>query len=143
MKLLTCLGVLALVVTACTHHEVEAQSGRYALTDNDKLFLEELRSAVRRNDRVWLADRISYPLLVTLDGRRVEIRNKNEFLARYSEVVTCDVQLALERQDPDRLFKNWRGLMIGRGEMWYVAIAPDTNRPSEVDYFVVGINSGP
>ncbi len=81
--------------------------------------VSDLQRALRENDRAWLADRIRYPL--RYHGRMVAvIRNRGEFLRNYGSIVSDRLRTAILMQDPDRVFENWQGIMVGDGphNMW-------------------------
>ena len=79
----------------------------------------DLQRALRENDRSWIADRIRYPL--RYHGRMVAvIRNRDDFLRNYARFVSDRLRTAILIQDPEQVFENWQGLMIGAGthNMW-------------------------
>jgi hypothetical protein len=78
-----------------------------------------LQRALRENDRAWLAARIRYPL--RYHGRSVAvIRNRSDFLRSYDSIVSDRLRTAILIQDPERVFENWQGMMVGDGthNMW-------------------------
>jgi hypothetical protein len=89
------------------------------LTDEDRLFLQQLQNAVAADDRSWIADHIKYPITVTLGGEREVLEGKDEVLAHYGEIINRRVRDAVLAQRFETLFKNWRGTMIGNGELWF------------------------
>ncbi len=81
--------------------------------------VRDLQRALRDHDRAWLADRIRYPL--RYHGRMVTvIRNRSDFLRSYDSVVSDRLRTAILIQDPERVFENWQGMMVGDGthNMW-------------------------
>jgi hypothetical protein len=79
----------------------------------------QLQRALREHDRTWLADHIRYPL--RYHGRAVAvIRNRSDFLRNYDTIVSDRLRSAVLMQDPERVFENWQGLMVGDGShnMW-------------------------
>ena len=81
--------------------------------------VRDLQRALRDNDRAWLAARIHYPL--RYHGRTVAvIRNRADFLRSYDSVVSDRLRTAILIQDPERVFENWQGMMVGDGthNMW-------------------------
>jgi hypothetical protein len=81
--------------------------------------VRDLQRAVRENDRAWLAARIRYPL--RYHGRTVAvIRNRDDFLRAYGSFMSDRLRRAILIQDPDRVFENWQGMMVGDGthNMW-------------------------
>jgi hypothetical protein len=81
--------------------------------------VRELQRAVRENDRAWLAASIRYPL--RYHGRTIAvIRNRDDFLRGYDSFVSDRLRRAILGQDPERVFENWQGMMVGEGahNMW-------------------------
>jgi hypothetical protein len=83
------------------------------------LFVDSLKAAVGREDRAAVAALVDYPLSTTLDGGAVTIANADEFVSRYDALVNERVRAAILDADVDRLFVNYRGVRIGRGEAWF------------------------
>jgi hypothetical protein len=76
--------------------------------------VRELQRAVRENDRAWLAASIRYPL--RYHGRTIAvIRNRDDFLRGYDSFVSDRLRRAILAQDPERVFENWQGMMVGEG----------------------------
>jgi hypothetical protein len=74
----------------------------------------QLQRALRDHDRAWLADHVRYPL--RYHGRAVAvIRNRSDFLRNYDTIVSDRLRSAVLTQDPERVFENWQGLMVGDG----------------------------
>src|SRR5262245_4071958 len=87
------------------------QDGGLTLTDEDKAFFAQLREAVVKNDRPWVADHVSFPLSVTTKSAKKILRTRQEFLSDFDRIFDTTLKRVLESQEPDRLFKNWRGVM--------------------------------
>lgn len=76
--------------------------------------VRDLQRALRDHDRAWVADRIRYPL--RYHGRSVAvIRNRSDFLRNYDNLVSDRLRGAVLMQDPERVFENWQGVMVGDG----------------------------
>jgi hypothetical protein len=100
-------------------------------------FLRDLQRALRDHDRGWIADRIRYPL--RHHGRVANvIRNRSDFMRNYAGLVGDRLRAAVLAQQPDQMFENWQGLMIGDGthNMW----ARDTASGDASRYEIVTIN---
>ena len=81
--------------------------------------VRDLQRALRDHNRAWLADRIRYPL--RYHGRMVAvIRDRSDFLRNYESIVSDRLRTAILMQNPDRVFENWQGMMVGDGthNMW-------------------------
>ena len=86
-------------------------------------FLEELKQAVAGGKRAMLAGMIAYPLNVSKGGKRMVIRNKADFINRYGRIITSGVAGAVSGAEPANLSVNYQGVRIGRGEVWFAAVA--------------------
>jgi hypothetical protein len=99
--------------------------------------VRDLQRAVREHDRAWLADHIRYPL--RYHGRTIAvIRDRNEFLRNYDRLVSDRLRNAVLMQDPERVFENWQGLMVGDGShnVWL----RDSGEGAQTRYEIVTIN---
>lgn len=101
-------------------------------------FVRDLQQALRKNDRGWIADHLHYP--VRYNGRVANvIRNRNDFVRNYAGLVSDRLRAAVLAQEPDRVFENWQGIIIGDGghNMW----ARDTEAGEAARYGIVTINA--
>jgi hypothetical protein len=89
------------------------------LTPDDIGFFKDIKTAIETDNREWLANNISWPLVVSLKRVKGWIENKNEFLKYYDQIVTAKVKTAVRKQKPEELFKNYQGVMIGNGDIWF------------------------
>jgi hypothetical protein len=99
--------------------------------------VRDLQRALRENDRAWIAARIRYPL--RYHGRTIAvIRNRDDFLRSYGSFVSDRLRSAILVQDPDRVFENWQGMMVGDGthNMWL----RESGEGDAVRYEIVTIN---
>ena len=100
-------------------------------------FVRDLQQALRKDDRGWIADHMQYP--VRYHGRVANvIRNRNEFVRNYAGLISERLRAAVMAQEPDRVFENWQGMMIGDGahNIWVRDVAAgDATR-----YGIVTIN---
>lgn len=118
--------VLSLLVFAslCSATSV-AQKDKYAYAvagiDDadaaDKFFLE-IKQAVEKNERDKIAALVSYPINVSIKGRRTKLRSKAELLKNYNTVFNETVKQALAKSAAPS-FVNYQGVMIGDGEIWF------------------------
>lgn len=100
-------------------------------------FVRDLQRALRKDDRSWIADHMSYP--VRYHGRVASvIRNRSDFVRSYSGLISDRLRSAILAQQPDDVFENWQGLMIGDGthNVW----ARDTASGEVTRYEIVTIN---
>lgn len=116
-------------------------SGRVAFAQETlppkQAFVRDLQRALRKDDRVWIADHMSYP--VRYHGRVASvIRNRSDFVRNYAGLISDRLRGAILSLKPDEVFENWQGLMIGDGthNMW----ARDTAEGDATRYEIVTIN---
>jgi hypothetical protein len=91
-------------------------------------FFQELKDAVIRDDRKKVAGLVHYPLNVFTGGRRTVVRSRAELLRRYREVFNENVMRAVKAQEPDTLFANWQGVMLGDGQIWFSGVCAGKDR---------------
>jgi uncharacterized protein len=83
----------------------------------DKAFLLRLQAAFRRNDREWLA--AQGDVTVNRSDGASHTYRPDEIREVYDWIVTPDVRRAVLAQDPEQLFRNWQGAMVGDGQVWF------------------------
>ena len=87
-----------------------------------KAFFLEIKKAVAHSDRSALSKMIAFPSRVNLkSGKNKQIKNISEFLQHFDEIFTPKVTQAVRNQRYEDLFVNYRGVMIGSGEIWFSA----------------------
>lgn len=74
--------------------------------------------ALRDGDRQTMADLVAYPLTVVVGGRRIRLRTRAQFLARYEAIVTPRLRAAVLASVPRHLFVRDQGAMLGAGDIW-------------------------
>ncbi|HVW76076.1 MAG TPA: hypothetical protein VHB45_00585 [Alloacidobacterium sp.] len=101
----------------CDGSTVDEQGAQTA--KKARAFLADLQAAMRHDDRKKIADMVSFPVNVIYEGKRVRIRNRQTFLARYDRIFTAHLRKAILDQSAHCLFGNANGEMIGNGEVWF------------------------
>lgn len=84
-----------------------------------RAFLASLKVALGGGDKQKVAAMVQYPLRANVDKTHRLIRDSAEFVKDYNRLFTPAVVKAVERQQPECLFANWQGVMIGHGEVWF------------------------
>jgi hypothetical protein len=104
-------------------------------------FLLEIQDSLRTADKAKLASLVYYPITISrFEGDNdKEIQNAEEFIANYEKIVTPEWKVIILSQEPARLFTNWQGVMVHRGELWFTAICTDTSC-QESELYIVTIN---
>ncbi|MFF2089781.1 hypothetical protein [Paenibacillus sp. NPDC058174] len=65
-----------------------------------------------------MADSMAFPLKVNHNGKSIEIKSKKEFIAKYNKIMTPKIKKKLLAQKADKVLVNWKGVMVGDGELW-------------------------
>lgn len=82
--------------------------------DPTPAFIAELQTAIRNDDKDWLADHLHLP--VNYFGKTKEvISRKDWFLKHYATVIGPELKAKILKQDPETYFKNYQGVMVGDG----------------------------
>ena len=96
-------------------------------------FVIALQSAVRTDDKNWLADHMSYP--VNYFGKhKVVIRSRAALINNYSSFVSAKLRASVLAQDPANVFQNWQGVMVGGGNqnIWVTKVGDADNAPYQI-----------
>jgi len=95
----------------------EADNQNYSADEAQaKIAIAILARAVREERRVWISRQIAYPLIYRVNGRDALVRGPAEFLRHYDQIVTPLARQVLSVPG-DSFFTNWRGTIIGRGDI--------------------------
>jgi hypothetical protein len=115
-----------------------ADSELNSVTSADRSFFEQIKRAVMTNDVEWLSGSIRYPLKVNFKSGSLMLENKEDFKKHSAAVLTGHLRSAVQNQSFDSLFKNWQGVMVGHGVIWF----EQTKGKNDKDfvYRIVGMN---
>jgi hypothetical protein len=78
-------------------------------------FASKVQSYVKNNNIEQLAELVSYPISVKIDGKSVNIQNKDEFVQLYDQIFNPKYKQAISNAVTKYLFANWQGVMFGEG----------------------------
>lgn len=81
-------------------------------------FFFKLQQAVAKNDKKAVASMMSYPLNVNTNGKKYKFRTPARFIAKYDSILTPEIKRTLGYAIEEELFANWRGVMVGGGDLW-------------------------
>lgn len=116
---------------------IDRERSKVEIAAGEVAFFNTLQSAVRRGDKRWVADHVSYPLRINTDKGAVYVENEALLFANYDRYFSPRIVRAVLDQRPDNLFSNWQGTMIGNGELWFGGDAKDGG------YKIFAINTAP
>ena len=90
-----------------------------------RAFFSALQDAVRNRDAETFSKLTGFPLRAAVGtGERI-LRTPEELQMAYDQVVCERVRTVVLDQDFNALFVNWKGVMIGRGEIWFNGLYTD------------------
>ena len=95
------------------------------------------QEAAARGDKESVAAFALYPIRVNVGKVAVNVADQTAFIEQYDRIMTEPVRKALADQDADSLFANDKGVMVGRGEIWF-GVAPGA--PEK--YGIISVNVG-
>jgi len=114
-----------------------AQADVYSISAADKDFFGKIRTAILGDDAEWLSKAISYPIVIK---GNLKLKNTNDLKQHADLVFSRRIKSAVRKQSPDALFKNWQGIMIGDGEIWFAKVAENTEKGEQWVYRIIAIN---
>jgi hypothetical protein len=85
-----------------------------------------LQRAIAANDRSSAAALFVYPFRVNRSASsHFAVRTKAELLKSFDKILPDTVRRAIIKQNPDSLFHNWQGSMVGNGAIWIAGVCRD------------------
>jgi hypothetical protein len=81
-------------------------------------FLADLQHSVAVDDRAHVAEMVRFPVSITVSGKSMTLRNRDQLLKYYDVAFDAKVKGFIAKQKASELFCDWKGLMIGQGEIW-------------------------
>ena len=93
------------------------------ITDTDLseagTFLLILKTMVIAGDSGGVAERVAYPLIVSVDGELLVLQNAADFEQSYDRIVNQHILEVLAASDEDDLLFTFGGIKLGNGELWF------------------------
>ncbi|MBM7868726.1 hypothetical protein JOC70_000195 [Clostridium pascui] len=104
---------------------------RYAVavgetSDEDvEKFANKIQGYIINNNKEKLAEEMSYPISVKINGKNTKIQNKAEFIKNYDLIFNPSYKQAMTNAPAKYMFANYKGIMFGEGQynMWINEIA--------------------
>jgi hypothetical protein len=107
---------------ACASCAIAAEVKPGAVTDADRKFLADVVSAVERKDVSWIVRHSNLPMAT---GNDRHVMSESEYALRIREALTDGFCARFRSAANNEPFKNWRGVMIGRGILWCMEVERD------------------
>ena len=97
----------------------ESSNSAYPITASDREFLAQVLRAVQSKDAAWIANHTFYPVTIRTSREQHTIDSPQAFAAILSSELTPELAQKLSAAAAQPLFSNWRGIMVGRGVLWF------------------------
>jgi hypothetical protein len=92
-------------------------------------FFHRVQSALQKKDRQSIAAMVNYPVLTSVNHKRVRIRNQQQLLAHFDDVFDAGVRCSILNATEKDVWGNWQGFTVGEGAVWFDGIIPHGERP--------------
>lgn len=103
-------------------------------------FMKKVKQAIIKSDKVWLADRIKYPLTTYFDGKTtVSVKTKKQFIELFDRIIHPAFRERITGLCACNLFANYRGAMLGNGEIWMNMRPGSTEK--KYSYLITALNN--
>ena len=110
---------------------------RYAVALNTKSdkdvedFAGKIQSYVVKGDKQQLAEQIKYPINAKINGKVVNIQNKDYFIKNYDQIFYPNYKIEISNSFTKNLFVNYQGIMFGQDEfnIWINEVTPTGGIP--------------
>lgn len=101
-----------------------AAVGKISDEDVEK-FASKIQGYIINNNKEKLAEEISYPINVKINGKSNKIQDKDEFIKNYDLIFNPNYKQAMTNAFTKYMFANYKGVMFGEGQynMWINEIA--------------------
>jgi hypothetical protein len=134
------VAITVFLVLSFVAPQSKADLHEFSISASDKTFFEQIRTAVLADDVEWFSEAVHYPIVLRPSNGEIKINNKKDFKKHATLVFTTLLKSTLQNQSPDSLFKNWQGVMIGNGEIWFSKVGEKTENGIVWTYRIIGIN---
>jgi hypothetical protein len=109
-----------------------AQSGNCTQADRSSrpdcpgalAFFRRFQSALQSDDRQTIAALVAYPMLTSINRKRVRIRNQQELLDHFDDIFNAGVRCSILNAAEKDVWGNWQGFTVGEGAVWFDSIIP-------------------
>lgn len=112
----------------------------FGVDDDVEQFLADIQTAVRTNDKAWIAKNVHYPMSVRIAPKKsLNIKNQNQFIQNYDKIFTPSYKKAVLKSCTCNLFFNYNGVMLGSGEIWIYQ--KENSTEESYDFEIITINN--
>jgi hypothetical protein len=110
----------------------------YPITADDKKFLASVVDAINRRDFAWIANHTIYSVSIASSNGTQLVDTSEEFREILNRELTDSIRAKILDAAKQPLFKNWQGVMIGDGILWFDEYSTNENGPWTYDIEAIG-----
>ena len=100
-------------IKGCEYGKRYAVAGITKSDDYVENYASEIQDYIINNNKEKLAENISYPININIDGTNKKIENKDEFIKNYNKIANSDFKNSISKTSTKYLFANWKGILLG------------------------------
>lgn len=109
-------------------------------------FFQKLQAAVNAGAENQLASMVGYPMHAMQNGKRIQLRTRQQFLNQYQKLFNPAVVCAIKNAKDSDVWGNYQGFMVGNGVIWWDAVIPASVKNPQPDsgkypFKVISINN--
>ena len=101
-------------------------------TNEVEHFVLQVKTAILQQNKSWLAGHIYYPIQVQIKEQTITINTREQFAENFNAIFYEEFRKKISTFYAYNLFCNWRGVMLGNGEIW---INNNNNTSSNKEYY--------
>ena len=102
-------------------------------------FVKNVKTAILQQNKSWLAGHIFYPIQVKIKEQNITINTQKQFVENFDVIFYKEFRKKVSTFYTHNLFCNWRGVMLGNGDIWINGFKYSNNE--EYRYCISGINN--
>lgn len=121
--LMICAPAWANPITAL-NQRIDKLHGRGAHQQYQAFFLH-LQQVIKHNDSHRLLQMINYPFTTKIAGKTVQFCNAKQLQKQLDPLFSREIRQVYGQQKYAELFINYRGAMMGNGELWFAQTCRD------------------
>jgi hypothetical protein len=82
-------------------------------------FFHRFQSALQSKDRRTIAAMVTYPVLTSINHKRVRIRTQQQLLAHFDDIFDAGLRCSILNATEKDVWGNWQGFTVGEGAVWF------------------------
>jgi hypothetical protein len=143
------VSILILSIVTFYSHGVESKlsesyfyNSGFDSTKELSLFIQELQSDVSQDNKKSVALKVSYPLTVHLPDTVLGIKNPDDFVKHYDDIITENIKRILLSQSINDLGRFTEGVRLGHGEVWISSVKNNVSDKYRIKVVSFNVRNG-